>query len=152
MSAAQSDSINHNFDQIILLLGPEVDVTIADTQLQWGLNLSHAIPQVVLVGWLNGPITMPSDVAATLSQYGITAQDYPQILSADPFASDSTGQGKPAAARFAYLTVLPYEPVSGQYTWKTGNNYTASTTDTANVSYSVGATASASAAGIVGMQ
>src|SRR6266480_428194 len=93
---------------------------------------------------LNGTMTMPSNVASTLSQHGITAQDYMQILNADPFANNPNGQGKPDPARFAQLTVLPYEPISGQYTWKTGNNYTSSTTNASNVSYSVGATVSTS--------
>jgi hypothetical protein len=104
---------------------------------------------VVLVGWLNGTATMPPNVAATLSQHGIGAPDYQQILQADPFSADPTGRGKPDPTRFVVMTVLPYEPIAGQYTYKTNNNYTSSTTTQTSVNYTVGATVSAT---IIGQQ
>jgi len=98
--AQQSDLINHNYDQILLQLGPQIDATVTrgighQDQVQWALNFSNALPQVLLVGWLNGAMVMPSNVARTLSQYGIGTRDYPEILKAHPFVSDTTGTGTP---------------------------------------------------------
>lgn len=151
VSGSGSDSIDHNYDWIVLLLGPEIDVVMnsggTPGPVQWGLNFSRAVPQVVLVGWLNGAMTMPSDVATTLSQYGITTKDYSQILGSDPFASDSTGTGKPDPARFTYATVYPYEPISGQFTYALNNSYASSINQTATVNYTVGASVSPSILG-----
>jgi len=137
-----ADGINHNYDQIVLLLGPQIDVSVTlgngvPDRIQWAMDFSKAIPQVVLVGWLNGAIPMPSAVANTLSQFGIGSTDYAQMLLADPFASDASGTSKPDSSRFALSTVLPYEPVTDQYVYKTNNNYTSSTQTTSSVNYSV---------------
>jgi hypothetical protein len=136
------DGIDHNSDQILLLLGPEVDVRAFPTQVYWSLNLSNTTPLIVLVGWLNGAAPMPSNVQQALGHFGITANDFPQILRVDPFANDPTGNTKPDPTRFVKVNFLPYESVLGQYTVKTNNSYTSSTTNTSDVSYTVGATVS----------
>ncbi len=138
-----SDEMNHNYDQILIILGPRVLVTIYESQIQWAVDLSEGVPQVVRVGWLNGAIPMPSDISDTLASHGITNKDYNQILSADPYASNVTGTGAPDSARFAYVSVLPYEPqVGDKFIWKGTNNYTASTTKSTDHTYTVGASVS----------
>jgi hypothetical protein len=148
VNGVPGDAVNHDYDQIVLLLGPQVTVTSFPSapprQVQWAMNLSGTIPQVVLVGWLKGTMPMPSNVAATLSQYGVTPPEYPAILLADPFANDTSGMTAPDPRRFQQVTKLPYEPISGQYSYKTNNNYTSSTTQTASIDITVGATASGS--------
>jgi hypothetical protein len=138
-----SDEINHDWDQILLVLNPEVDGLVYPDRIRWSMNLTNTIPQAVLVGWLKGTITDPpfDSVRATLERYGVTEADYPQILSADPFAYDPPGASTPDPARFALIRTWYYEPLRDTINFTTNNNYTSTITDIRTVSYTEGVTA-----------
>ncbi len=86
---------------------------------------------------------MPGNVANLLAQYGVTPDYYSGILLLDPFANDSSGTGKPDPARFQFQNKFFYEPVSDVQTYKLSNNYTFSSTRTAELDVTAGASVSA---------
>lgn len=130
-----SDYVDHDYDQILLLLNARVDVTITPAGTTWAVNAPSAIPQTVLVGWLTGALPMPSNVRSTLASYGVTTADFPQILKVDPYASNPAGLGRPDAARFVPYAVLNYEPINNAYCLTIENAYTSTTTRTTSNEY-----------------
>ena len=136
------DEINHDYDQITLLLQTRVDGLVYPDRISWSMNLTDAIPQIVLVGWLKGTITDGfAPVRDTLQRHGITEADYPQILSVDPFAYDPTGTSTPDPTRFVLVDTYPFEYLHDTFNRTTNNNYTSTTTDTSKVTYWVGISA-----------
>jgi hypothetical protein len=83
-----------------------------------------AVVQYVYAGDLKNPSRMPPGVMQTLAHYGITAQDFPDILKRDPFAAPvrpirpvpatphaAAAPPAPDPARFKPLNLtFPYEP------------------------------------------
>jgi hypothetical protein len=120
--------INHDYDEIFLLLGPEIAGKVYPDQLKLAIDTSRAEPQIVRVGWLKGTLPMPLNVHAKLLSYGITEADYAQMLLLDPFANDPIGGSRPDPSRFAQVAYFPYEATGGQFTYQTNNNYTTTTT------------------------
>jgi hypothetical protein len=157
------DYLNHDYDQIFLALDPIVrgeswdecsgwqycDDTIppswtecfCDTpsisKVRWSIDASNSLPQIVRVGWLTGTLPMPDDVRNTLAAHGVTADDYSQMLAADPFANDPTGATPPDPARFVPVAAYPYESLSDTFTYQTNNNYSSSTTTGSSTSHTV---------------
>lgn len=144
-NAAPSDKVNHNYDQILLLLGPRIDLHVFPNNVIWTPDVSEAVPQVVLVGWLNGSIPMPDSVKATLAQYNISSKDYSEMLKTDPFGNDADGTIKPDPVRFVLKTRIPYQPILASYSYQMDNNYSSTSTISSEVSYSVGLSASTDA-------
>ncbi len=104
-----ADGIDHDNDQIWLLLNPVMKVTVAGKNLAWALTHSgtQAEVQYVTVGWLKHPATMEPGVAASLRNAGITAADYPELLARDVFANGNTNID---TSRFAPTNqTFPYE-------------------------------------------
>lgn len=102
------DGINHDEDEIWLLLNPTVNLALSSSSAAWLLANTQSPVQYVHCGWLNGHQTMPPGVATALQSAGITAQDYPDILVRDPF---SGGSSPLDPQRFVSLsTTFPYEP------------------------------------------
>jgi hypothetical protein len=118
-----SDDMDHNYDQILLLLNARIDVKITPSGTTWALNAPSAVPQTVLVGWLNGALPMPANVQSTLARWGVTAADYPQILRVDPFAANAAGAGRPDPGRFVPYAVLNYEWIDNTYCLTIDNAY-----------------------------
>jgi len=122
------DDIDHDHDKIYLLLSPTIQMTFYQTapgqisRVDW--KLIGGKTQFYFVGWLNNHVPMPPEQLRTLQNAGITPQDYPTILKADPFASLGTvrirgSQGNsiatspatPDPQRFQYTNnSFPYEP------------------------------------------
>lgn len=102
------DGLNHDEDQIYLLLQPTIDLALAPSSAAWMLADAQGPIQYVYVGWLNGHMQMPRSIMAALRNAGVTEQDYPAILARDPLADGST---TPDPRRFAPLKMTyPYEP------------------------------------------
>lgn len=102
------DGVNHDEDAIYLGLNPKVDLKISSAAVSWLLTAAPSQIQYVYVGWLNGHVPMPANIAAALNGAGITPGDYPDILARDPLAS---GVPTPDQARFQPINVtFPYEP------------------------------------------
>lgn len=139
------DGIDHDRDQIWLWLNPKIGLTLTATSASWTLQDGQTADiQFVFVGHLKNPNLMPPGVAARLQTYGITTADFPNILSADPFAN-----GSPAIdpARYQSVhTTFPYEPPFAQgdpvTTFKTTitNANTDSNSLTKENEYTLGAT------------
>ena len=127
------DGIDHNFDQIYLLLSPVLRAKATSTGFVWGLAPDKpAVSLPLTVSWLLNPSSMPGGVKDALVGSGILESEYAKILAADPYAS-----AKPPVDPDRYLAAniwLPYLPghsfsglaVHNENVTKTG---TAKTTD-----------------------
>jgi hypothetical protein len=84
-----ADGIDHNRDEIWLWLNPLILVSTNGKDVIWSLSMDGSIMDIVYVyvGWLKGVEDMPQEVDNKLTAAGITPDDYPNILAADPFAS-----------------------------------------------------------------
>jgi len=123
-----TDDINHDNDKIYLLLNPTIKMTFFQTSSgqvsRVDLKMIGGKVVFYFVGWLNNHVSMPPAELHDLQNAGITPQDYPTILKADPFASLQrlripVNQGKaigtspatPDPRRFQYTNnSFPYEP------------------------------------------
>lgn len=142
------DGIDHDRDQIWLWLNPKVALAMTPTSASWTLqDAKTADIQFVFVGHLKNPSLMPPGVAERLQSHGITPQDYPEMLRADPFANGAVAID---SVRYQTLhTTFPYEPPFAQgdpaSTLKT--TLSNSTTDSSSLSkqneYAVGLTVTA---------
>jgi len=102
------DGINHDEDEIWLLLNPTVNLALSSSAAEWVLADTRSPVQYVHVGWLNGHEAMPVGVVAALQSAGITPDVYPDILARDPFANGSAALD---TSRFISInTTFPYEP------------------------------------------
>jgi hypothetical protein len=102
------DGINHDEDEIWLLLKPHVSMDLTSTSAAWMLTNVPASIQRVYVGWLNGHESMPAGIATAFRAAGITALDYTNILARDPLANDSSAID---SNRYVLLkTSYPYAP------------------------------------------
>ena len=102
------DGIDHNRDRIWLWLNPKLDLGLTSSAATWAFTGEEAaVIEYVYVGQLNGTFEM-GPVGDTLSKYGITPMDYPDILRHDPLASGSVDQ---YPDRFKQLNfTFPYVP------------------------------------------
>lgn len=116
------DGIDHDQDQIWLVLGPHVTARAVEygndplnprNKLYWSLSDSGA-PQFVRVGELKGTMPFRSGVEAQLAEVGITTADYETILSADPLAyAERDSTEVPDTNRFKKVYSFPYNPDDG---------------------------------------
>lgn len=141
------ESFDHNYDQIVLELGPEfvftgytVDGTL--TKLEWALDSSRSTLYPIELGFLNGAWstwdTTPANIRNQLSAHGITAADIPQLLAVDPYAYDPSGSSQPDPVRFECVSQMYYIPGNpNTQTNLISNTYTSAHTDAAAHNYSV---------------
>lgn len=106
------DGIDHDRDEIWLLVNPTVKLTLTPSGGEWTLDsTSESFVDRVFVGGLKDPSDpnkMPPDTAKRLEKYGITQDVYPDILKADQYAS---GAPPIDAGRFKKLFItFPYAP------------------------------------------
>jgi hypothetical protein len=142
-----TDGIDHQQDEIWMLLSPVVNVQAIGNAVTWSMGMdNNTVPQFVRVAWLNNPSSMPAAVAQTLAAHGITSADYPTILARDPFSGkvrpvDSLRPPSPPdPVRFALIDSLTYEPDSNQttQTYALKSDTTNTTGSTASDSFSLG--------------
>ena len=107
-SGPSQDGINHDEDEIWLLLKPTVNLALSSSATEWMLASTRSPVQYVHVGWLNGHQAMPPGVASALQSAGITPEVYPEILARDPLANGSAAL---QSSRFVSIdTTFAYEP------------------------------------------
>jgi hypothetical protein len=153
-----ADGINHDHDLIYLWLNPTVQLKLFPTvsgtvsSVVWQpVNTSQTVVTYVYVGWLKNPSQIPPGELQLLQRYGITPQDFPEMLKADPFANTSRFSSVlrtdtvPDPRRFQPLfTTFPYEPPFGPgdpvptFKFTTTYTNTAGTSFTAQSEYTVG--------------
>jgi hypothetical protein len=106
------DGLDHNLDQIILWLKPEVELATGPTSVAWTLvggQDDEILP--VMVGWLNGNIApIPPTQLAMLQQARITPAEYCNILQRDPLAA--VGPNCPVVAQASAPRAPRYLPLS----------------------------------------
>jgi hypothetical protein len=148
-SGPSSDGIDHDRDIIYLWLNPSVQLTLSPTSASWKLTeTATADIQFLFVGWLKNPSLIPPGVAQRLQARGITAQDFPIILSADPFANGGTPIDR---RRYQIMnTTFPYEPPFAEgergptFRFVLSNSNTGTTTSSLQKDYTLGAEVSGS--------
>jgi hypothetical protein len=155
---AQQDGIDHGNDFIYLWLNPAIGVELSPSgDLTWELGINTSINesmliQYVLVSWLLNPSTMPSDVAGTLAQYGVTTADYPQILGCNPFSAGGTtidpNRFLQCTMTFPYEPLTPTDPVQ-LTSYNLSDSVNNTTTTQVSVSYGVTFTTSGGADAVV---
>jgi hypothetical protein len=107
-AGADLDGINHDEDEIWLLLNPTVNLGLSSSSATWIFGNTPSTIQYVHVKWLNGHEPMPTGVATALQSAGITPRDYADIMARDPLANGSSTLDP---TRFVFVnTTYPYEP------------------------------------------
>ncbi len=145
-----SNALNHDYDEIIVYLGAQVT---ADVDFQgnvvWGMDLSQ-MPSLgysssgypIAVGCLRPNSTIPpalcADTLNFLNANGITAADYPQMLSVHPFA-DPSASPSPDPKRYVLIDAVNFlpDPTTSTYTYTLSNSSTITNSQTTSLSYTV---------------
>lgn len=143
-SGPAQDGIDHDYDEIWLLLNPAVNVSVSSSTAEWMLANpnSSSVVQWLTVGQLKGNQTISPGVVGYLHSAGITESDYPTILAQDPLASGSASLDP---NRFILETSVPYEPPgtpsgssSPVQTFNQSNSSSMTASQVATSSYMVG--------------
>lgn len=155
-----TDGIDHDYDQIWLLLQPDVEVTIATPsgcptcsggEATWSLKPNTGKVFWVYAGEINGRLTPRQSTADALSPLNLSLSELLFLIAADPLAiSEDDPTFVPDTGRYVRLPVtFPYEtPLNGS---TGGSSYSMSTeasavsTEAFAFDYSVGLSVSASA-------
>lgn len=133
INGAAQDGIDHDLDEIWLILNPVMKVSVTGKNVAWALTNSGTQAQVqyVTVGWLKNPSTMLAGVATALRNAGITPAQYPELLKRDPFANGATSIDTnrfiPTNTSFPYELATTSEPytMSNDLTNKSSSSVTA---------------------------
>jgi len=152
------DGIDHDRDEIWLWLNPTLKLTLTPTSVSWTVdNTRNAVIMFVYAGDLRNPSRMNPGVAETLRTHGITTQDFPEILKADPFATRSGPLGVFTQQRFTLIdprrfkslgVTFPYQPPfapgdkATTVTFKLENSTTKSSASSVETARTVGLKAS----------
>ncbi|HZF19727.1 MAG TPA: hypothetical protein VE008_08480 [Burkholderiales bacterium] len=155
-----SDSINHDYDLILVYLGVDVNAAVdALGNVSWGMDFSQVpfrgfsdVGYFITVGCLRANSTIPASGCAgevhLLDSVGLTPDDYPGLLGADPFADPGVSP-TPDPARFVHLGEFPYAfSGSSPATALLTNSANAGNSQIASYGYTVSATTSASYDGV----
>jgi hypothetical protein len=81
-----SDGINHDFDEIILLLNPSMKFEAGAAWVRWLPDNSIPTEIRLFVGELNGHFQMDPGHTAMLQNAGVTPPEYLKIMARDPLA------------------------------------------------------------------
>jgi hypothetical protein len=155
VTGPSQDGINHDLDIFYLWLNPLLKVTIDSlNNLTWELDVDGPtmILQYVYAGWLHNPATMPPGLQQVLDKAGLTAEDYQQILSTNPFLSGPVpldpNRFLPTTQSFPY--VPPYSPndTVPTLTFTQQNTVVRTASHTTDTKYSVGFEVSAGFSGL----
>jgi hypothetical protein len=133
------DGIDHDQDQIWLILNPIIEMSVTGKNVAWATTHSGTTAEIqyVTVGWLKNPSTMPAGVATSLRNAGILPADYAELLARDPFAN---GTSAIDTERFLPTnTSFPYEQQNTSETYTITNDLTnkSSSSTTKTDSFSV---------------
>ena len=158
MPGPSVDGIDHDRDQIWLWLNPTLKLTLTPTSVSWTVdNTRNAVIMFVFAGDLRNPSRMNPSVAETLRTHGITTQDFPEILKADPFATRSGPLGVFTQQRPIFIDrrrfkslgfTFPYQPPfapgdkATTLTFKAENSTTESSASSVETAHTVGLKAS----------
>jgi len=109
---SNGDGVDHDQDQVWLLLNPAVGTAVAYGIVDWSLGFTGDTPISfpLSIAYLKDPAAMPANVQAVVA--GFTTDDYKTILAADPFAqlTDPIADSDIDTARFTKSYTLSYQP------------------------------------------
>ena len=146
-----SNTINHDYDQVLLFLGVKLNATVDYLgNIVWDVDFSQVASQgfalsgyPVSIGCLRPVSTVPPALCSAtlnfLAANGLTAADYAEILKAHPFA-DPAASPSPDPTRYVLIdsaNFLP-DPTSSTYTYTLNNSSTINNARTTSVSMTVG--------------
>jgi hypothetical protein len=147
-----SNTINHDYDQVVLYLGVKLNATVDYLgNVVWDVDFSQIANQgfassgyPISIGCMRPGSTVPAvqcvDVLNFLAMNNITSVDFPEILKVHPFADP----GAPAAPdhdrylRIDAVNFLP-DPTTSTYTYNLNNSSTLTNARTKSVSFTVSA-------------
>jgi hypothetical protein len=154
------DGVDHDEDEIWLLLNPIVNLAVSPSTAEWMLssdNSKNAV-QWLQVGQLNGnpKYSISTGLAAQLASAGITSAEFQKILKDDPLACTDWSQcgSSPNISpstipdRFNLINCqIPYEPPGSStgsaapvVSWQQTNSSTSTINHSVTDEYSVGLT------------
>ncbi len=150
--APPSDTINHDYDVIRIYLGVKVNIAVDYLgEPTWSVDFSQIANQGyaangynIAVGCLRANSTVPAaNCASTLSlldSAGITPDDYPSILGADPYADPAAATQTPDVNRYVMIDAVSYiyQPTITTFSYNENNSTTYTNSTTTSYSYSVG--------------
>lgn len=156
------DGVDHGSDTVWLMLRAKLDVSISGTSVIWTFDNTNSdptaanIPIYVYVDHLKNPAKMQSDAPSTfraLQAAGVTPDDFPDILNADPLSACAQPCNPPAPATPRFVNAhqtFPYEPPHDAnstvplQTFSVDNTSVSTQTDSDETTNKVGATAEGS--------
>jgi hypothetical protein len=104
------EGVNNDYDEIVILPNPPVGVQLGVNEILWSLGSNAPSPTKLSVAWLKDPATFQRDapeVKAYIEKFGITENNYQDILKSDPLA---TGMIDPVSTRYRPTTQFMYTP------------------------------------------
>ncbi|MFY9826186.1 MAG: hypothetical protein WAM82_32775 [Thermoanaerobaculia bacterium] len=103
------DGINHEQDEIYILLNPVVSIGVLGVTAQWNIGYKGASPieYPLTVAELRHPELLAPNVARLFKD--LTPDDYASILAQDPFADHPTGGIDPKRYKDLHQSI-PYKP------------------------------------------
>ena len=147
-----SNTINHDYDQVILYLGVKLNAVVDYTgKVNWDVDFSQVASQgyaasgyPISIGCLRPNSTVPASLCdATLNflaANGITSADFPEILKLHPFAMPGA-PASPDPDRYVLIDAVNFlpDPTTSTYTYTLSNSTTITNARRKTVSFSVGA-------------
>lgn len=147
--APASNSINHDYDQVLLYLGVKFVARVDYLgNISWSVDFSQIDDQGfattgyrIPVGCLRANSTIPSiqcDATVNfLNSVGITAADYPEILRSNPFA-DPNASPYPDHRRYLFIGSVDFlpNPTTSSHTLQLSNSSDVRNSETSSVTYS----------------
>jgi len=147
-----SNTINHDYDQVVLYLGVKLNAVVDYTgKVNWDVDFSQVANQgfaasgyPISIGCLRPNSTVPAALCdATLNflaSNGITSADFPEILNLHPFAIPGA-PASPDPDRYVLIDAVNFlpDPTSSTYTYTLSNSSTITNARKKSVSFSVSA-------------
>lgn len=156
-----SNSINHDYDQVVIFLGVQVHVSVDYLgNVTWTPDFSQMINHgfaetgyPITVGCLRPGGTIPSNQCTALFSFlgsvGITSSDYSTIVGADPFSNPNISQ-IPDKKRYVLIDAVNFipNPTTSTVTYSESNNTSLTNETTTSYTSTVSSTVGASYDGI----
>jgi hypothetical protein len=166
-AAPPADTLNHDYDQLLIFLGVNMNASVDSMgTVTWGMDFSQIqsqgfLPQgyIIAVGCIRPLSSIYSSPGCTnlrdlftdpQGRFRLTADDFANMVAADPYADPATAPQTPDPARYALVYSFSYvaSPVQATITASGNNNSSVRNLQTTAYSYTVSASTSGSYDGV----
>ncbi len=116
----EMNGIDHNWDQVWFLVRPALSVSVLPPQgwpvsapqtMEWSFNTdAQTTTYFLYVGELTGAFPLTQGVQDALNNFGITKDDFQQLLKTDPIYQGTQPNQALDPNRFAFVAQMPYTP------------------------------------------